>query len=149
MIDIDKKFKEFIAEHHVLTLATAVDNIPYVANCFYAYEPETNMFIFTSDDHTKHVQDALENNYVAVSIVLETSIVGKIQGLQMNGIMYAPVGELKKHVNIKYMLKYPFAAVMNTSLWVFEPDFMKLTDNRLGFGTKLNWFGEGTKIEKK
>lgn len=149
MTEIDIKFKEFIKYHHVLTLATSIDNIPYCANCFYAYDEEKNIFIFTSDNETKHVQDALENNYVAASIVLETKIVGKIQGLQLNGVMYAPTEDLKKRVNKKYLLKYPFASLMNTNLWILEPDFMKLTDNRLGFGKKLKWYGEGTKIEKR
>lgn len=135
----DFKIINFINEHHVLTLATSVNNIPYCANCFYVYLENENMFVFTSDNKTKHVNDVLQNNYVGGSVVLETSIIGKIQGIQFNGTMYKPEKELKRKANRKYLKKYPFAKLMNTNIWVVELDFIKLTDNRLGFGKKLTW----------
>jgi len=139
MNKLDKKITKFIKEHHVLTLATSVNNIPYCANCFYVYAEDENMLVFTSDDKTKHIQDVKKNDYVGGSIVLETTIVGKIQGIQFNGKMYEPKNELKKKVSRKYMKKYPFAKLMNTQLWVVDIDFIKMTDNRLGFGKKLIW----------
>jgi len=135
----DKKITDFIRKHHVLTLATSAENNPYCANCFYVYSEEENVFIFTSDDNTKHIQDVKKNNVVAGSVVLETSVVGKIQGIQFTGKMYLPENDLKKKVNKLYMKKYPFAKLMQTQLWVFDLDFIKLTDNRLGFGKKLIW----------
>ncbi len=135
----EKKISDFIQKHHVLTLATSSGNKPYCANCFYVYSEDENAFIFTSDDDTKHIKDVTENNNVAGSVVLETTIVGKIQGIQFTGKMFLPEGELKKKTNKLYMKKYPFAKLMTTQLWVLEPDFMKLTDNRLGFGKKLIW----------
>jgi len=134
-----KKIIDFIKEHHVLTLATSINNIPYCANCFYVYLEEENMFVFTSDNKTKHVQDAMQNNIVAGSVVLETSVVGKIQGIQFQGKMVLPDGEIKKLANKSYMKKYPFAKLMNTQLWILNLNFIKLTDNRLGFGKKLIW----------
>ena len=135
----DKKIIEFIKKHHVLTLATSVNNIPYCANCFYVYLKDENMFVFTSDNETKHVQDVLQNHYVGGSVVLETSTVGKIQGIQFNGNMYLPEGDLKKKAKKSYMKRFPFAQLMKTQLWLIELDFIKLTDNRLGFGKKLIW----------
>jgi hypothetical protein len=52
----DKKIIEFIKKHHVLTLATAEENQPWCSNCFYAYLEKENLFCFTSDEHTRHVQ---------------------------------------------------------------------------------------------
>ena len=134
-----KKIVSFIKKHHVLTLATSVNNIPYCANCFYVYLEDENMFVFTSDNDTKHVQDVLQNSYVGGSVVLETSIIGKIQGIQFNGKMYLPEGDLQKKAKKTYMKRYPFAILMKTQLWIVESDFIKLTDNRLGFGKKLIW----------
>ncbi len=142
----EKKIINFIKKHHVLTLATAVNEIPYCSNCFYVYLEKENMFVFTSDDDTKHIKDVTLNNYVGGSVVLETSIVGKIQGIQFNGKMYKPESDLKKAATKKYMRKYPFAKLMGTTLWVLELDFIKLTDNRLGFGKKIIWKNENTKI---
>ena len=97
------------------------------------------MFVFTSDNSTKHVQDVSVNKRVAGSVVLETSIIGKIRGIQFTGQMYMPTDDLAQIVNRKYMLRFPFATLMNTRLWVVELDFIKFTDNRLGFGKKLIW----------
>lgn len=138
----DSKISEFIHEHHVLTLATCVDNQPWCCNCFYAYLDDEQAFVFTSDDATRHVQNALVNESVAGTVVLETKTVGKIQGLQFSGKMYRPEGELKKKALRMYLKKFPYAALMNTSLWVLVPNYLKLTDNRLGFGKKLHWYRE-------
>jgi len=129
----------FIKEHHVLTLATSRDNKPYCCNCFYAYSQELNLFVFTSDKKTRHISEAMEQPMVSGSIVLETSIIGKIQGIQFTGVMYEPKGDLSNKVNKIYLKRFPFAALMDTQLWVLEPNFIKMTDNRLGFGKKLIW----------
>jgi uncharacterized protein YhbP (UPF0306 family) len=141
----DTKFNTFIKKHHVLTLATTVDGLPWCANCFYAWSEEDNFFVFTSDTSTKHVQDALKNPRVAGSIVLETTVVGKIQGMQFSGTMLEPKGELENKTHRIYMKRFPFALLMDTQLWVLDVDYMKLTDNRLGFGKKLVWKKEGWK----
>jgi len=138
-MDIDKQIIDFINKHHVLTLATSVDNKPYTSNCFYSYNESSNVLIFTSDESTKHIKDVLTNNYVGANIVLETSVVGKIQGLQINGFMHKAENELLKKYKKCYLKKFPFAILKNTALWFIEPDFLKMTDNRLGFGKKLIW----------
>ncbi len=71
---LDNKVVRFIKQHHVLTLATSKDNKSYCANCFYVYVEDENILVFTSDMDTKHAQDAIEQNYVSGSIVLETNI---------------------------------------------------------------------------
>ncbi|GET32854.1 UPF0306 protein [Prolixibacter bellariivorans] len=135
----DKRIRDFITEHHVLTLATSQNGQPWCANCFYAYHEDENVLIFTSDDETRHIQEALANKQVAASIVLETSVVGKIRGLQMTGKLELPEGELAGKVKKRYLKKFPYAALMETKLWVLNIESMKMTDNRLGFGKKLFW----------
>ena len=54
---IDKRIIDFIQEHHLLTLATSKDNIPYCCNVFYIYNKKNNSLIFSSDTKTKHAQD--------------------------------------------------------------------------------------------
>ena len=135
----EKRIVEFIKEHHVLTLATCSDNNPWCANCFYIYLEEENCFVFTSDNETKHVQDVLANTNVAGSVVLETYTVGKIQGIQFNGIMEKPEKPLASVSKKAYLKRFPFAVLMKTSLWVVRLNHIKMTDNRLGFGKKLIW----------
>ncbi|MBI5219639.1 MAG: pyridoxamine 5'-phosphate oxidase family protein [Bacteroidia bacterium] len=139
MFNIDPKIIKFIKAHHVLTIATTVDNKPYCANCFYAYMEKENILVFTSDRDTKHAKDFLANSHVAGSIVLETKIIGKIQGIQFNGIISEPADDLFKQAKQRYLKRFPVAVLMNTTFWIVEPSFIKMTDNRLGFGKKLIW----------
>ncbi len=135
----EKRVVEFIHEHHVLTLATSKDNKPYCANCFYAYLEDENAFVFTSDDDTKHIKDAMLQNEVAGSVVLETKTVGKIQGIQFAGTLFEPDNELLSKAKKAYLKSFPYAVLMKTTLWVLKLNFIKMTDNRLGFGKKLIW----------
>jgi len=139
---LDKKIIEFINEHHVLTLAISNNNIPYCANCFYAFDEENKKLIFTSDSSTRHITDTIENNKVAGSIVLETKQIGKIQGIQFNGIIEEITDDYYKKANKFYLKRFPYAVLKTTSLWSVELKYIKMTDNRLGFGKKLIWGNE-------
>ena len=136
---IEKQITEFINEHHVLTLAVSNNNMPYCANCFYIFSDEDEMLIFTSDKETRHISDTEENKNVAGSIVLETKQVGKIQGIQFNGEIIELEGDLLKKANRKYLKKYPYAILAKTNMWGIKLNYIKMTDNRLGFGKKLIW----------
>ena len=137
---IDERIVKFIKKHHVLTLATLErgGEQPYVANCFYAYDTKRNLFIFTSDTATRHGGEMEQNPRVALSVVRETRIVGAIEGLQITGRAQRGDDEAK-HVYIK---RFPYAVVAPLTLWMVRPEFMKLTDNKLGFGKKLIWQSE-------
>lgn len=139
MHEIDKRIIKFINEHHVLTLATSYSNFPYCANCFYVYLQEENCLVFTSDKTTKHIKDIFDQKLVAGSIVLETNIVGKIQGIQFQGIIEEPKKELLNKVKKAYLKRFPIAMLMKTTLWCVKLTFIKYTDNRLGFGKKIIW----------
>jgi len=81
----------------------------------------------------------LINPRVAGNILLETKIPGKIIGLQLSGKVRLLHGEDQKLANKAYLMRFPVAVLMNATLWGLEPDLLKMTDNRLGFGVKLYW----------
>ncbi len=138
----DPRFTDFIREHHILTLAVVRDGIPWCATCYYAYSEENNHFIYTSGPETRHVRDMIASgsSLVAGTIALETRIVGKIRGLQFSGIVYEPAGEELIQARKRYLKRFPVARLVpGLHLWILKPRLMKLTDNRLGFGTKLLW----------
>jgi len=136
---IDQRIIGFIKEHHVLTLATSSDNKPYTCSCFYIYLEVENLFVFTSDRPTKHIHDININKHVAGAIALETSMIGKIQGIQFTGVIEELRGELLKTAIAAYYKKFPIALLKDLLLWGVEANFIKMTDNRLGFGKKLIW----------
>lgn len=135
----DRKIIDFLSRHHVLTLSTCIDNQPWCANCFYAFDKQTMTLIFTSGFETRHIKEGTQNSKVAGSVVLETSVVGKIQGIQFSGELLLPEGELSGQAKHAYLKRFPFTALMDTTLWALRIDGAKMTDNRLGFGKKLIW----------
>lgn len=138
-MNIDERITKFVRKHHVLTLATVGgDNLPYVANCFYAYDSRRNRIIFTSDLSTRHGSEMIQQPRVALSIVRETRIVGCVEGIQIEGIATRGEEEARK----VYIKRFPYAAVAPLTLWEVRPTMMKLTDNKLGFGKKLIWQSE-------
>jgi uncharacterized protein YhbP (UPF0306 family) len=136
---MEDNFLKFIRKHHLLTLATTnSEGMPYVANCFYAYDKERNLFIFTSDSTTRHGKEMELQPRVALSIVRETRIVGCVEGIQIEGIAERGAEEARK----EYIKRFPYAAVAQLTLWEVTPTMLKLTDNKLGFGKKLIWQSE-------
>ncbi|MFI3316006.1 MAG: pyridoxamine 5'-phosphate oxidase family protein [Rikenellaceae bacterium] len=132
---MDERIIKFIKRHHVLTLATSQGNAPYCANAFYAYDTTRNRLIFTSDASTKHGEQMIANNTVAASIVWETKLVGRIQGLQLTGSTTAADPKDREC----YIKRFPYTALAELHLWAIEPQMIKYTDNTLGFGKKLIW----------
>ncbi len=133
---MESKIIKFIGRHHVLTLATVgEDGAPYCSNAFYGFDADREVFVFSSNVDTLHGEHMTQNPNVAASIVLETKVVGKLQGLQITGKVYLGDEEDKK----TYIAAFPFAAAVPLTIWRLEPHFIKLTDNTLGFGKKLIW----------
>lgn len=138
--ELPPRLAAFLAEHHVLALATARDGQPWTASCYYAFEPGSGRFLIASDPATRHVQEALAEPRVAWAIHLETRTLGKIRGLQATGRLRALEGPDLDAARGLYLRTFPVARMMpRLDLWALEPDHLKLTDNRLGFGTKLLW----------
>lgn len=131
-----KKIESFLDKHHVLSLATSCGDELSVCNLFYAYDKLSNSFIVASSDDTTHIQNILINNRIAGSVVLETKLVGKIQGLQFRGEF-----SLLEDTNLSklYFKDFPSSIVMKPKLWQIKIEYFKMTDNTLGFGKKLIW----------
>lgn len=144
MSDTHKAIESFLKKHHVLTLATQNQTSLWTCNCFYVYIPELVVFVFTSDENTRHIKDALKNPQVAGSVVLETKIIGKIQGVQFSGILCRPQGSDLEKYKKAYLKRFPYARFMLAELWYVKINYFKFTDNTLGFGKKLVWEREET-----
>ena len=136
---IEERIKKFFKRHHVLTIATAVENIPWCANCFYVYLEEENALVFTTDSETRHGQEFVKNQVVAGTVVLETLVIGKIRGIQFQGIVSEPKDKILQKARSAYLKRFPVAALMETRLWIVDLTYIKMTDNRLGFGKKVVW----------
>lgn len=105
---VDERIARFLARHHVLTLATVADGAPYCSNAFYAYDAVRNRLIFAADAATRHAREMLAERRVAASVVLETRIVGKIQGVQLCGTAARSDEEDRR----RYLRRFPYAVAL-------------------------------------
>lgn len=135
----DPRIIKFLKEHHVLTLATCVENKPWCSNCYYVFLENEAGFVIASDFETRHIQEALANTYVSGAVVLESDIVGKIQGVQFEGKLRILDSILSNKAKAAYLKRFPMAPLMQTALWFLEVYHIKFTDNRLLPGNKLSW----------
>lgn len=140
---IPERVSNFIKEHHVLTIASASINDIWCANAFYSYIPEENLLVITSQESTRHIQIAKESlnsglyPSVAGTIVLETETIGKIQGLQFKADLIK-IEDTFSHYRYQYLKRFPYALLKGGELWLLKFKELKFTDNRLGFGKKIN-----------
>jgi uncharacterized protein YhbP (UPF0306 family) len=101
--------------------------------------PDERWLVFMNNPETRHGGEMTANAHVAAAIVLETRVVGRLQGLQIEGVVRMAEGDSLTAARRAYLKRFPYAAAMEQPLWVLEPTMMKLTDNTLGFGKKLIW----------
>jgi len=136
MKNMDKIIQSYLADHHIMTLSVSKNNFPYCAVCFYIYIPEEKILVFSSDLQSRHMRRAVDNPYIAGSIVSETESIIKIQGIQF-------VAKLQDHLSTlvkkRYLKRFPAARAFDLQLWALKLSYIKMTDNRFGFGTKRIW----------
>lgn len=140
---VPERMVKFIRRHHVMTLASVGgDGQPWVAHAFYAWTAaDGGCFVFSTDpDNTRHGAEMAANPRVAAGIALETRIVGRVQGVQIEGRVRRAEGVESDSARRAYLKRFPYAAAIpGLTLWLLEPTLMKLSDNTLGFGKKLVW----------
>jgi uncharacterized protein YhbP (UPF0306 family) len=140
---MDQTIFNYIHLNKVLTIATSVNNKPYCANCYYAYDKTSNTLLFLSDETTRHLKESLINNSVAGTIQNGVTTVAKIQGIQFTGDFLVPTDLEQQLFYAIYYNKFPFAKARPSAIWGIKLNWIKMTDNTLGFGTKLFWEREG------
>ncbi len=125
-----------------MTLATSSPaGLPHAAPVYFAADKRGCLFFF-SDAASQHSLDLAANHHAAAALHPLVSGWQEIRGLQLRGtVRLVPLGEEWEQGWQVYLAKFPFVAqlketVLRTALYVFEPDWVRLVDNRLGFGHK-------------
>ena len=69
--------------------------------------------------------------------MLETETIGKIQGLQFTASLIK-IEDTFSNYRMQYLKRFPYAILKGGELWLLKFRELKFTDNRLGFGKKIN-----------
>ncbi len=134
-VSVDDKIVKFIQKHHVLSCSFYTQETIHSASCFYIFLDSPPRFIVASNEETLHVKLAQKIPKVSGTIHLETEQIGKIQGIQYQGIW----GEANRQESRAYLKRYPYAIALSPKLWHIDIEYVKFTDNTLAFGKKLEF----------
>ena len=131
----------FLRDHKVLTLAVVDADGPHAAALFYAVDDELCFYV-VSDPGTRHGAAMLAGGEVAGTVQRDRQEWREIQGVQFRGRCRQLTGKEREPAGELYAARFPFVRESRwpvTALWRIEPDWMRLVDNRLGFGHKEEW----------
>lgn len=125
-----------------LTLATTGSaGEPHAAPVYFAADEAQRLYFF-SNPASQHSLDLAENPLAAAAIHPMVSGWQEIRGLQLRGrVRVVELGREWNQAWALYQSKFPFVdqlkeALARTTLYVFEPDWIRRVDNRQGFGFK-------------
>lgn len=138
MGDIDK-IVSYIKANTVLTLCTARAGEPWAANAYYAFDATAMTLYVLTRLETRHGADMLENNRIAGTIASQQRNPARIRGLQWTATAGMLAGAAEQAGRAVYDRRFPFARLQQAPLWALRLETLKLTDNTLGFGSKLRW----------
>jgi uncharacterized protein YhbP (UPF0306 family) len=100
---------------------------------------------FFSDPASQHAQDLTYRSEAAAAIYPEANTWQEIRGLQMHGVVQVVLpGREWELAWAKYQAKFPFTSAFKqvvalNRLYVLRPDWIRMLDNRRGFGFKEEW----------
>jgi len=148
MKGIRERLLAFLRAHRVLTVAVRDEQgDPHAAALFYVVDKNLRFYVVT-EPSTRHGMAMLAQKAVAGTVQRDEQEWHQIQGVQFHG----PCRQLEGTERLKgwalYTARFPFvgsgnlvlsAALARTAMWVIEPEWMRLIDNRLGFGHKEEW----------
>ncbi len=137
---MDKSISTFLTENKVATICFIDEYAkPYCINCFYVYDEASEVLIFKSSFGTRHEIFAKPTNSVAGTILPQKLSIANIKGVQFTGLIVSESIAEGLKCNIIYSKAFPMSLLLPGYYWLVKLDFIKLTDNTLGFGNKTIW----------
>jgi uncharacterized protein YhbP (UPF0306 family) len=142
--ELISSFEEFLTLS-TMTLATvSPEGEPHAAAVYFAADEAINLYYF-SDASSQHSLDANQDPHAAVAIHPEAAEWQEIRGLQMRGSIWAVESKQEWQAAWRvYREKFPFVdglkeVIAVNHLYVFRPNWIRLVDNRQGFGYRQEW----------
>lgn len=133
---MDERIVKFLKKMHLASVcAIDDDGQPYAFSAFYAFDELNFTLLLASSDESSHVKFLKNSKLVAGTVALDTKIVGKIEGVQFQGVMR----EASANEREIYFKRFFYAKAMNPKIWSISLEKVKFTSNTLGFGKKIFW----------
>ncbi len=143
--DLVERICAFIANYHVLSLATHGAEGPHAANVFYAFDGMTLFWV--SERDTRHSCHIESEPRVAITIAPDYTDFSQIRGVQMSGTARrVDAADERAQCFARLEERYPFLkrmadapaalreAYARVAVYRFDPVRIVLIDNTRGFG---------------
>ena len=133
---MDERIVKFLKKMHLASVCAIDDEgQPYAFSAFYAFDDVNFSLLLASSDDSSHVKFLKNSKFVAGTVALDTKIVGKIEGVQFQGVMR----EANASEREIYFKRFFYAKAMDPKIWSISLEKVKFTSNVLGFGKKIRW----------
>ena len=135
---------DYVAAHHVMTLATQGAEGPWAAAVFYAGDGSS--LIFLSSPNTRHCRNLALDARCAATIQEDYSDWAQIKGIQLEGRVVELQGDEEKRAQSLYGEKFPIVgplakvppaivkALAKVRWYRLVPESFHFIDNSQGFG---------------
>lgn len=84
MIDIEKTIRQYLSEVIHMSLATSMNNKPWVCEVHFVFDKDLNIY-FRSKPSRRHSKEIAQNNSVAGNIVSQHTVGEKVRGVYFEG----------------------------------------------------------------
>ena len=142
------KALDYLATHHVMTLATVGSEGPWAAAVFYVSVGTTLYFL--SSPNSRHCRNLAQNAAVAATIQEDYSDWPRIKGVQLDGTVVELSGKEEAEARRLYAEKFPVIglaaqapsaivkALARVRWYRLRPEHMHFIDNSAGFGQRAD-----------
>jgi hypothetical protein len=143
-LDLPPHVAEYLASHHVMTLATQGAAGPWAAAVFYV--PDGEGLVFLSSPGTRHCRDLDQDARGAATIQDACEAWSAIKGIQLEGRVTQLEGEAEALARARYAQRFPIArgldsaaapilkALAKVRWYRLVPERLRFIDNSRGFG---------------
>jgi uncharacterized protein YhbP (UPF0306 family) len=136
--------RDLLEETTTMVLATHMpDGTPRATPVYFAADDVLRL-IFLSDPDSVHSRNLAASPQTSAAMYPEERNWRKLRGLQMTGQARALDGDEAEAARRAYARRFPFVAELASAMaasriYAFSPSWVRLTDNRRGFGFQQEW----------
>jgi uncharacterized protein YhbP (UPF0306 family) len=136
--------RALLEETTTMVLATRMpDGTPRTTPVFFAMDESLHL-IFLSDPDSVHSRNLDASPHASAAMYPEESNWRKLRGVQMTGLARALDGSQAEAARRTYARRFPFVAELASAMaasriYAFTPSWVRLIDNRRGFGFQQEW----------
>jgi uncharacterized protein YhbP (UPF0306 family) len=142
-LDLDP-IRALLKETTTMVLATRMpDGTPRATPVFFATD-ESLRLIFLSDPASAHSRNLAASQHSSAAAYPEERDWRRLRGVQMMGLASALDGSEAEAARRAYARRFPFvtelaAGMAASRIYAFTPSWVRLIDNRRGFGFQQEW----------